>query len=514
MAIVAKLQKRCERRIEMNDFIGGNYYNQAQEQQKTKKTMKLIIILIVLLLMVCIGLVGFMYYIKMVQLKITVDEKNVADLENVFIFENEKIYVPIRAFASYVGYSSSNGDYTQDKYTEDATKCYVESKNEVANFSLGSNKIYKIVLDGENNYEYYEIDEPIRMINNQLCTTIQGAQTAFNISMAYTKQENRITIYTLPYLVNYYTANKSNAAIAKGNDVFSNQKALLHNMIIVKDNSNDYGVYSLDGKEILGIKYKAIKFIESTMEFIVTTQENKMGIMSYTSETKISPQYDAIKQIDKNNGLYLVTNNKKQGVINDHGSIVIYIEYDQIGINASQFANNDIQNQYLLYNKCIPVKQNGKWGLFDKTGKQLTQLQYDDFGCTEGGGSSIANSNKVLLIPKYEAIVVKQEEFYGLIDSQGKAILPSVLKSMYSTTASGEVTYFMIYNEQVMNIIDYIETYVKGNNQTNSGQENENSQTGNVNSNEVQNNTDGNNAEQNNEVTNNTQNNIATNTQV
>lgn len=43
------------------------------------------------------------------------------------------------------------------------------------------------------------------MINNQLCTTIEGAQIAFNISLAYNEKNNSVTIYTLPYLVNFYT---------------------------------------------------------------------------------------------------------------------------------------------------------------------------------------------------------------------------------------------------------------------------------------------------------------------
>ena len=339
----------------MNDYIGGNY-NQTEEQKKAKKMMKIIAVILVLLLIACVGLVGLMYYIKMTELKITIDGKPNANLEKVLIFEEDTVYIPIRAFAEYVGYESANGDYKQ--YSEDTTKCYVQSTNEVASFSLGSNKIYKILLDGNNDYDYYEIDKPVKMINNQLCTTIEGAKIAFNISMTYAQEQNQVTIFTLPYLVTYYTAKFQNAGILDGNATFSNQKALLYNMVIVKSTDNNYGVHGIDGKEILGTKYASIKFIESTKEFIVTTQERKMGIMSYDSSTKISPEYDEIKQIDKDTGLYLVTNNKKQGVINENGSIVIYLEYDQIGIDGTKYANNNIQNQYLLYNNCIPVISN------------------------------------------------------------------------------------------------------------------------------------------------------------
>lgn len=492
----------------MDDFIGGNYSRQSEDQKNAKKWMKIIAVILVLLFVACIALVGVMYYIQSIQLKITVDGKATKSLENVLIFENGKVYIPIRAFAEYVGYTSSNGGYKQ--YSEDTTKCYVQCNNEVATFSLNSNKIYKLLLDGNNDYEYYEIAEPIRLINNQLCTTIEGAKIAFNVSMAYNQQENRVTIFTLPYLVTYYTAKFQNAGIADGNANFSNQKALLYDMLIVKDASNSYGVYDLNGKEILGIKYASIKFIESTKEFVVTTKEKKMGIMLHDSSTKISPEYDNIKQIDKDSGLYLVTNNRKLGVINEHGSTVIFIEYDQIGIDSSRFLNNHIQNQYLLYDVCIPVKINNKWRLFDKTGKRLTNIEYDDLGCTSGSGiSGDRNAAGVLLIPDYEAIVVKVGEFYGIIDSTGKEMLPPVLSSVYSTTSAGEITYSMVHNNQVINVIDYIKTYIKpdaptNNNQNNNGAGNttNNGQTNETNNSTVTN--EVNNNQTNNEVTGNT----------
>lgn len=502
----------------MDDFIGGNYKGQTEDQKKAKKWMKIIAVILVLLLLTCIALIGYMYYIQSTQLKISVDAKQVSSLEQVLIFDNGKVYIPIRAFASYVGYESSNGDYNQDKYTEDTTKCYVKSSNEVANFSLGSNKIYKTALDGSNDYEYYEIAEPVRMVNNQLCTTIEGAKIAFNIDMAYNQAENRVTINTLPYLVNYYTTQFQNAGIASGVNTFSNQKALLYNMMITRNAEGYYGVYDFNGKEILGMKYTSIKFVESTKEFIVTTAEKKMGIMAADSTTKISPEYDNIKQIDKDTGLYLVTNNKKQGVINEHGSIIIYIEYDQIGIDSSKFVNNNVQNQYLLYNNCIPVKRDKKWGLFDKNGNQIVELEYDDFGCTAGASSAgISNTNGVLLIADYEGIVVKQNNFYGLIDSQGKTLLPIVLQSIYSTTSEGQTTYSMIYNNQVMNVITYIQTYVKPNNQTNNN-ENNNTNTNNQNNtntttNEQTNNTAITNGQTNGNATNNEQTNTINNMQ-
>lgn len=466
----------------MDDFIGGGYNRPTEEQQKAKKWMKIIGVILGLLLLVVIGLLALMYYIQTTELKISIDTKSNATLKNVLIFEQDKVYIPIRKFASYVGYNSGNGDYKQ--YSEDLTKCYVESENEIASFSLGSNKIYKILLDGNNDYEYYEIDEPVKMINDQLYTTIEGAEIAFNISMSYSKEQNQVTIYTLPYLVSYYTAKFQNAGIADNAASFSNQKALLYNMIVVKNTNGNYGVQGLNGQEILGTKYANIKFVQSTREFIVTTLENKMGIMSYDAKTKISPEYDKIKQIDKDSGLYLVTNNNKQGVVNSNGSIILYLEYDQIGVDITKYASSKIKNQYLLYNKCIPAKKNATWELFDKTGRKITEGAYSDLGCSIGtGNEKDKNSNSVLLVPEYEGIVVNQNNVYGLINCEGKALLPIALQSIYSITSEGEETYYMLYNNQSRNVIEYIKKWViKEDNTTNT----ENTVTNNTETNTVQ----------------------------
>ena len=128
----------------MDDFIGGNDYKQTEEQASAKKWMKIIGVILVLLLIACIALIGAVYYIQSTELKINLDEVANKKLENVLIINEEKVYIPIRAFAEFVGYQSSNGGYKQ--YSEDTTKCYVESANEVASFELNSNKIYKIVL--------------------------------------------------------------------------------------------------------------------------------------------------------------------------------------------------------------------------------------------------------------------------------------------------------------------------------------------------------------------------------
>ncbi len=494
----------------MDDFIGNGGYNNrpTQDQVNAKKWMKIIGTILIILLLLVFALIGWMYYIESTELKISIDTKQNISLKNVLIFENDKLYIPIRAFASYVGYSSNNAEY-ENKYTEDKTKCYVESTNEVASFNLGSNKIYKTLLNSSNDYEYYELSEPVKLINDQLCTTIEGASIAFNISMSYDKNKNRVTIYTLPYLVNYYTTKFQNSGIADEKADFSNKKALLYNMIVVENENKQYGVKSLNGQEILGTKYSEIKFIESAKEFIVTTMENKVGIMSKDAKIKISPEYDNIKQIDKNSELYLVTSNKKQGVVDANGKIIIYPEYDQIGIDSTKFISDKIKNQYLLYNKCIPVKKDGEWQLFDKTGKRINNETYTDLGCIPSVDKIVKKSvNSALLIPEYEGIVIKKDSLYGIITSDGQKLIPTALQAVYSITSEGQEIYYMIYNNQEINLKEYVEKYGKPVNKetpsTTNNQKTQNNNTTQTNANETTNTTQNTQTNANNNTTTNT----------
>lgn len=208
--------------------------------------------------------------------------------------------------------------------------------------------------------------------------------------------------------------------------------------------------------------------------------KTRSGILLSSGTIKISPQYDEIKVLDREYGLYVVRQSNKYGVIDNSGKNVIYPEYDAIGIDSSQFQNDMIENQYLLFDNAIPVKYLNKWGLFDKNGNKILDTQYDALGCTN---STVKDkvTNNVLIIPNYEAIVVCKDKLYGIVDSTGKELIPCALTSVYTTITSGIEDYYMIYNENVMDVIEYLDTYVKKT--TNTTQNNSNTNTENQNNN-------------------------------
>ena len=462
------------------EIIGTNI---SDKNQKNKKMMKIIIILIILLLIISISLGVAIYFLKLQQFKFVVDGSSIAKSDGIFIINEDKVYVSIKDISSIIGYKYYNGGYKQ--YTEDPNKCYVQNDDEVCMFEKDSNKIYKTVPD-EIDYEYFSLSEPIKNINGKLYTTLEGIGKACNLATQYNKEQNQITINTLPFLAKYYTKNFKTSAVATN---FKNQKALLYGLMVVQDVENtendgnnknvNYGIYSTSGEEIVGTKYTDIEFIESTEEFIVKTSENKVGIITSKGDTKVKPQYDNLKQIDKDLNLYLATNNGKQGVIEKNGKILIYLEYDKIGIDLTQFQNNDVKNSYLLYDNAIPVEQNGKWGMYDKKGNLILPIEYEGFGCI-AGTSSDKTLNNLLVIPDIEGIVVskkyeleknKSVTMYGIVNSLGKELVPAGVETIYSVTTNGRDEYTMIYNGTPIDVIKYIGEMDKTNIKTNQNEE-------------------------------------------
>ncbi len=430
------------------DLIDDEQQNKSKN--KFKGVMISISVAIVILIGISIVLLVMIDNIQRSTLKLTIDGVPISSFSNdLFIFENNKLYVAIKDFATMNGYKAYNGD--QEHLEEDVKKCYIDNDFEQASFELNSNIIHKTNTDSE----YFTIEDPVIMKNNKLYVEIKGMQIGANCVISYNSSNNQVVINTLPYLIAYYGNMYPNSVVMKKEATFNNQKALLYNMVVVMNENKKYGVISTDGKEIIGTKYANIEFIEGSENFIVKTEQGKMGIVTNKGNTKIEAIYDNIKQIDKDLKLYLVKSNQKQGVLNDNGNTVIYLEYDTIGINTSDYQSNDIKNQYILFNKCIPVERDHKWGIFDINGNEILPVEYDGLGCTKTTGA-----NNLLIIPEYEGIVILKGNRYGLINADGKELIQCVLDRFYSVTKSGIDTYYMTQGENTYNVIDYIKQFV------------------------------------------------------
>ena len=426
-----------------------------KKKDNSKKIARIILIFIALIIIAIISVLGVLMYIKNKELKLYIDGNVNDKVKNMMEVDDDgTVYFPVKDIASYLGYQSYNGEYT-DK-SEDANKCYVQNDNEIANFVLNSNKIYKLALENsDGNYNYYYANKPVKAINGKLYISSDALANAFNLSFTYDTDSNRVYIYTMPYLIESYSAKVLDYGYDSISDNFINQKAVLNSMLVVtKNQGKSYAVIDLKGNAIIEAKYDNIEYLENTGDFLVTSN-NKVGIISSKRETKVQLLYDSLELVDNDSGLYIAKKDNKYGIIDSRGNIKVYIEYDQIGIDNTKFEKNNIKNKYLLDNGMIPARKDKVWGAFDKNGNTLIDFEYDSFGYTASNNKESIN---LLLIPNYNLLVVCKNKKYGLINSSGEIVIRPVLDDVYMTISSGKKHYYMYPNGNKVDIEEFLES--------------------------------------------------------
>ncbi len=435
--------------------------NIIEENFTTKKTKdkkilpKIILAIIILVIIAIIAIIATIAYIENSTLKVYVDGQIQTKLKDMFVFEEETTYVPIRDIASYLGYQSYNGDYAEK--SEEKNKCYIQNENEIANFVLNSDKIYKLeTTESKADYKYFYSKQPVKAINGKLYVSTDGMEKAFNVSYIYNEDKNRIDIYTMPYLINSYQSFVLGENYSKINQEFNNNKAIFDSRLVVEkgDSDKELGVIDLDGNVIIEPKYEDIQYIPETGDYFVTS-DGKVGVISKNGERKVQILYDSLKLMDMDAGLYVAEREKKYGIIDVKGNVKVYVENDEIGIDIEKFEKNDIRSKYLLIDNLIPVRKDKLWGLVNKNGKQIVDFKYDSFGY-------VANNNKdalnLLLIPNYNVIVTCKDKKYGLINSAGEEIFPTRADDIYLSIESGKRYYYLNYNNKKNDVEDWLDS--------------------------------------------------------
>ncbi len=423
-----------------------NLIDESFEPKKvdnSKKIARMILIIIAILIIAIIGIFIAIVYIQDSTLKLYVNGNINEKVKGMMIVESDgKIYLPIKEVSQYLGYESFNGEYT-DK-SETASKCYIQNEDEVANFALNSNKVYKLqTTNNITNYDYFYADRPVKAINGKLYATSETIEKAFNISFTYEAENNRVYIYTMPYLIDAYASKVLDYGYEEIDENFVNKKTVLNDMLIVNKNQKKiYGVIDTKGNTIIEPKYDYIQYLPNSGDFLVKSN-NKVGIISAKRETKVQILYDSLELIDNDTGLYLAKRDNKYGVIDSKGNIKIYIEYDEIGIDNTKFEQNDIKNKYLLDNGMIPARKDKMWGAFDKNGKTILNFEYDSFGYIAPNNKDAIN---LLMIPEYNVMVACKDKKYTLVNSEGRELCFPVLDDVYMTISAGNKYYYMNHN--------------------------------------------------------------------
>ena len=426
-------------------------FEEKKEQRKSNAPTIIwacIAILVVITVIVIAGII----YLKGTIITITIDGVKNTEIESILYRktteEGEQLYIPILKMAKYLGYEGFNGDY-QIK-SEDKTKCYVTNENETAMFSLDSDILVKTTDNSEN--EYIELDESVFEMNGELYTSLEGIQKAFNVLFYTDSDFKNINIYTMNYLVEFYATNMK---IEKYSTKFVDQKAILEDMLVVEENGK-YGVLDISKSQktyLLEAKYESVEFLPVTTDFLVKSN-GKYGVVAKDTTTIIKTVYDEIKSMDNQNGLYLVKQNGAYGVLDIQGNVVIEPEYKQIGIdNVKQYAQNGVENKYVLLNEIIPIKNDEDlWAFFNIKGAKITDFKYTGIGCQT---TTVANSYPVVVIPSYKLIVVANDKKYDFVTLNGEEMIGrNIIDSVYLKTDSstGENQFYMMNNSKSVDI--------------------------------------------------------------
>ena len=434
----------------------------SEEEQPTKKGMetssKILFTIIACVLIIITLIIVLLLNIQQNTFNISVDGNVVnANTDTLITKIDDTTYINIEEFAKLVKYEYHEGEYKA--FTIEKDKCYVQGVNETATFYLNDNKVCKLPInDLISDYQEYTVENTIKSSNGKMYASVEAINLAFNVVM--NKTEKSLDIYTLDYLVNNFDKRVKEwgyTGIVEQN--FENQKSLLYGYLIVKKENGLYKIIDNDNKkEIVSDKYTSIQFTENTKEFFVTNSLGQVGIINLNGTTKIEPIYESISVLDKQSDLYLIQKDKKYGVVKSGNISIIYPEYDSIGIDTKNLTIN-VESQYLILDTLIPVCKNNKWGAFDKTGNMVIKVEYDGFGCNistiEINGTKKTVS-PVLAIGECKGIVVKKAEKYGVLDINGKELVPIAVDSIYEIENFEDENskYYMLYNNDELNIIE------------------------------------------------------------
>ena len=454
----------------MNLEESANFAEQIEAKSKKKKLLIFAIIACLLLIIFLIVMIGFIKYQDSITLKMFINNNQIEISKKLLKTEEEDTYINIKELSNLLGYTYTKGEYK--KYNEDERCCYLSNNIEIVSIIADSSvitkyinytekpSIGKVTVSVKSNIgdsENYTLNKPIKIIDGSLYIEMKSIQDIFNVKLDLS-ETNRIKIYTIASLIPKAQSLASKLKFSELSGYYENMRALIDNMVVL-GNGDSYGVYSMiDGSELISVKYKDIVYIQSSKEFLVTA-DTTIGILDSNGKTIVKPtEYDEISVLDIINKLYLVKKDNEYGVLDKNGNIIIYTEYDQIGLKNLEKFSSEI-NGNIIYDKCIPVKKDNKYGLYSVDGKELLPCSYESFGYSKQSTNKTEEQNTLLIPPSVgiKGIVLSYDKLYGIYDvNKNEIIIPCVCSKIYSITKSGETLYYVEYNGEQIELSNYL----------------------------------------------------------
>lgn len=431
-----------------------NLEKEKMDSSGSKTIIKVIVVLIALVLIFIVGILGYASYVQTSQLVVVVNSGQNAALMSSLVFkEDGSIYVPLRSVAEACGYATYNGEYYNK--SESTGKCYIESELQSVDFAVNSTQIFRVAHQSSyNKEEYAELKNPIIYIDNQMYINSEDLQTAMHATFMYDESRNLVEITSIEAYIESYAAKALEVGFEEFDTKYENAIGLLDGILVGKSNEK-YGCINLyTGETILEQKYDDITYLRGRDEFLVKSS-GKYGIITLDKKTKIESVYEEIDVLDVELGMYVVKKDGRYGILDNAGAMKVYYEYEQIGVDLIKFAENNIENKYLLGNNLIPIKKDSQWGFINLNFEVVTDFQFTSLGYV----NSVASTNiiNLLVIKDYQVIVVEKDGKYSLVGPDGTVLYPVAFEKIYMSLKEGYEKHYVVFNDEIIDAVEAIE---------------------------------------------------------
>ncbi len=181
----------------------------------------------------------------------------------------------------------------------------------------------------------------------------------------------------------------------------------------------------------------------TSKDYVIAFKDNKWGVIDSDGNTVIDPSYEEMITIPNSKKdvflcIYNVnyeTGEYKTKALNSKNE-EIFTQYEQI----EAISNKDNNYNIWYEENVLKVKKDGKYGIINLEGKELTPCQYDELTAIEG----IKN-----------ALKVKKDQKMGVVDKEGKTILPTQYQEITNLGKDNKEGFIVKVEGGKYGIVDY-----------------------------------------------------------